>query len=135
MSAFLEVTLYYANWCGHCVDAKKAWTELKENLDAMGNQYKGVKIILNSFEDGQMQKQQSRATINGADIQGYPTIKFGLNCNGKSKEYEYSKQRNAETILDSIKRVAEGLAQCGNKTKRGSRISGGARKRSRRKTK
>lgn len=125
MSTFLEVTLYYANWCGHCVDAKKAWSELTEKLNKMGNQHNGVPIILNSFEDSQLQKKQMRATINNQDIEGFPTIKFGLNCNGNSKEFDYSKPRKATIILDYIKRVAEGLAShCSSKNeKKGSKKS------------
>jgi hypothetical protein len=108
--ASLVLTLYFANWCGHCGPLKPVWNELTNNIKDMGNKYNGVKIIVKKIEDSDAQKTGG-AKINGEDIEGYPTIKFGLTAGGESKEYEYLKERDVDTVIDYVKKVCDGLAK------------------------
>jgi glutaredoxin len=127
MNSPLTVTLYYANWCGHCVPAKAAWAELENKLKNMNYQYKNVGISLEKYEADQMQANNQIATINGKEIPGYPTIKFGVNCNGEFKEYEYNDQRDANVILNYIKRMSGEIVKCQSRNRRGSQNKRGSR--------
>lgn len=96
----VEVTLYYANWCGHCIRFKPDWEIIKNNMKGMNN----VKFF--EFEDKDM--KNGGATINGEPISGFPTIKVKLNANGKTKEYDYSdyaKSRDAKYMTTFISSV------------------------------
>lgn len=78
-----KVTLYYADWCGHCIAFKPTWSKLKEIMD--DNQ-----ISYDEFESN-----KNADVIKRENIQGYPTIKITKN----GKTYDYFGNRD----LDSLK--------------------------------
>jgi glutaredoxin len=108
MTKSLELTLYYANWCGHCVKFKKSWEEIKSGIKKINNEYKGVKISANEFEEKQL---KHGGKINGKDIDGYPTLKITLEAGKEHKEYEYKKEHDVKTILNYIKKISDGLVK------------------------
>jgi len=81
-----EVTLYYANWCGHCQKFKPEWEVLKSTLDKFN-------ISHHEYEDS-----QDSAIIAKENVQGFPTIRIKEN----GKEYEYTGPRQATEILHSL---------------------------------
>jgi len=87
-----RVTLYYADWCGHCQRFKPEWNKFKSSS-------KG--IICEEYEDSQLQRMKN-PLINGKPIQGFPTIKIEVN----NREYEYDGERDAK----SLKRFVDKLS-------------------------
>lgn len=111
MSKKLEVTLYYANWCGHCVNFKPEWQKLTDNIEKIQKKYKNIKISLNKFDDEQL-KREGGGKINGNDIKGFPTVKFLLKTDRLEKEFDFSdygKQRNFAYMYEFINNVCNGL--------------------------
>lgn len=111
MTKSLSVTLYYADWCGHCVNFKPEWEKIGENIKKLKNKYKDINIILEKYSDKDLEKING-GTINNERIQGFPTIKFTLEVNGKKKEYDYSdygKKRNYNYMFKFINNVCKGL--------------------------
>ena len=45
MSKSLSVTLYYADWCGHCNDFKPEWKKLNENISNLKKKNKNKKKV------------------------------------------------------------------------------------------
>ena len=81
-----KITLYHANWCGHCKRFKPNWDSLKTFFDSNNIQH-------NEYEHSQNQKE-----IDQANIEGFPTIK--INKNGK--EYEYKGERTEEALKKEL---------------------------------
>lgn len=101
----IESTLYYADWCGHCKVFEPLWKhfeqDIKTNYDGKVN---GINVILNSYEQKEL---NYKPTINGKDIQGYPTVKFKIiGDDGTSVEYEYTGKRTEQSLMDHIKNHA-----------------------------
>lgn len=81
-----KVTLYYANWCGHCKNFKPTWDALKKVFTKNNIDY-------SEFED-----EENEAEIANAGVQGFPTIKIS-NDEG---EYEYAGARTPDAILNEV---------------------------------
>jgi thiol-disulfide isomerase/thioredoxin len=108
----VEITLYYANWCGHCVRFKPAWEELKENISKLKDNHKKVHIKIEEYEHENLSKLGG-GKINGVDIDGYPTIKIKLSHGKEEKEYNfdnYGKERNSEYMTKFITNLCNELA-------------------------
>jgi protein disulfide-isomerase A6 len=108
----IEMTLYYADWCGHCHTIKPEWKKLKENIKDKKNINKNVKIEINEYEHEYL-SNIGGGKINGKEIDGYPTIKIKL-INGKEEnEYNfdnYGKERSANYMTSFIKNLSNFLA-------------------------
>ena len=82
----MKVSLFYANWCGHCKHFLPTWNTLK-------NEFKKNNIDFAEYEDSVngdiMQKKQ---------IEGFPTIKIEHNGN----EYDYNGSRDVASILNEV---------------------------------
>lgn len=78
-----KITLYYAEWCGHCQTFKPVWKNLKKDLDKNNIEYKEYEHSKNSNE------------ISNANIQGFPTIRITRN----NKTYDYEGPRTKKDIL------------------------------------
>jgi len=104
----LECTLFYANWCGHCVNAKKEWEILQNKVSNIQDEFKNVKIIVNKFEEAESNKLKN-SQINGKNIDGYPTIRFKLTSGKDTKDYEYDKERKADILEIYIRRICTRL--------------------------
>lgn len=112
MGKEVDVTLYYANWCGHCVNFKPEWKTFKKSIEKMNNKYKNVKIKVDEYEHSNLEKIGG-AKINGNDIEGFPTIKIKITNGKESKEYDYGEygKRDAEYMTKFVKNLCGELAK------------------------
>jgi thiol-disulfide isomerase/thioredoxin len=100
----INYTLYFANWCGHCVTFKPEWDKFAEHVKSSGNNINGVKINVERIEDSELGSSANAPTINGKKIMGYPTVKIALtNDDNKTTEYEYTGQRNLSALMNQMK--------------------------------
>ncbi len=81
-----KITLYYANWCGHCQRFKPVWEELKKELKALN-------VESAEYEDGQNKKEIEKAGVNG-----FPTIRITKNGN----TYEYQGPRTVDALIKEL---------------------------------
>lgn len=97
----VESTLYYALWCGHCKSIKPNWDQFASQIEKLKGEINGINVIVNKYEESEMRAE--KATINGKDIRGYPTIKITVkDDNNKSIEYEYTGKRTADALMSHI---------------------------------
>ena len=83
-----SVTLYHANWCGHCQRFKPVWdNEVKPALKELG-------ITHNEYEE-----QENPDKIAAVNLQGYPTIMISKN----GQTYEYEGPRTAQGIVGQFR--------------------------------
>jgi thiol-disulfide isomerase/thioredoxin len=97
----VEFTLFHADWCGHCVAFKPHWDNFIKNN-------KNTNITTTAYADNDVLNLEDKtiATINGKDIQGYPTLKIKILKNNKTiKEYEYSGERNKEGLDQHVNSI------------------------------
>jgi thiol-disulfide isomerase/thioredoxin len=77
------VTLYYADWCGHCQTFKPEWFKFKaaynKYKDEIKNKYK-MELIINEYENDEYPE---KATND--NVEGFPTIK--IKYNDKTDDY------------------------------------------------
>ena len=81
-----KITLYYADWCGHCKNFKPTWESLKKVFDKNNIEWK-------EYEDTKDEK-----VIEQAQISGFPTIiieKYG-------NSYQYNGERSPDAILHEL---------------------------------
>lgn len=89
----VKITLFHAEWCGHCVDFKPTWEKMKENKEAWKN------IEFEEYESGILNSlPEDVKKINGEDIIGFPTIKISI----FEKEYNYKGVRNQDEIFGFV---------------------------------
>ena len=84
----MKVTLYYANWCGHCNTFKPTWEKLKNEFETKGIQY-------NEYEH-----TKDKKIIEEENIEGFPTIR--IENNGETEDYSGSRKYN--DILGYLKK-------------------------------
>jgi len=82
-----EISLYKANWCGHCKMFMPVWEKLQEN-------YKSSKIKFTTYDS-----EKHKEHIEKMNIQGFPTIHI---MSGGSIE-EYNGDRTYEGLEQKIK--------------------------------
>ncbi len=103
----VESTLYYAKWCGHCIDFEPKWDAFTSKVESNNEKLNGIKIVTKKYEDGSL--GSTDAIINGKPIRGYPTVKIRVvNDNGDAVEYEYNGKRTSEALIDHITNHAVG---------------------------
>ena len=85
----VNVTFYYANWCGHCMEFKPIYNEVKEFFSNNSD----VNFI--EKEDSDIVKTD---TINGKPIYAYPSIKINTNNN----EFQFNGDRTKEGLISEI---------------------------------
>lgn len=81
-----KITLYHANWCGHCKNFMPQWDALTKLLDKHNISYE-------DFEDA-----RDGDEINKANIVGFPTIRITKDDN----HYEYNGERSVDGILNEL---------------------------------
>ena len=81
-----EITLYYADWCGHCTRFKPEWEALKNSLDQLD-------IGHNEYEESKNKK-----TVQDAGVEGFPTIRIKRD----GTEYDYVGPRTAPDLLQEL---------------------------------
>lgn len=77
------VTLYYADWCGHCKTFKPEWFKFKAVYNKIKQEIKdkyNIELILNEYEND-IDPQKAIE----ADVKGFPTIK--IKYNDKTDDY------------------------------------------------
>lgn len=89
------ITLYHANWCGHCRRFLPVWEDLKRELDKIGIEHR-------EYEEG-----QNPEMIKEANISGFPTLRIN-----KGKEYDYKGPRTVDAIIAELT-DREGPVQAG----------------------
>tara|TARA_B100001989_G_C24483025_1_gene435484 strand:- start:471 stop:869 length:399 start_codon:yes stop_codon:yes gene_type:complete len=90
----VDVTFYYANWCGHCMEFKPIYNEVKEFFSNNQN----VNFI--EKEDNLIDEKD---TINGKPIYAYPSIKLNTNNN----EFQYNGNRTKEGLISEINNLLD----------------------------
>ena len=84
------VTLYYADWCGHCQSLKPEWAALEQKIIEQNNA--GQNIICIKKEEREMTEDEK------AKIEGYPTIMITMD----GKTFPYQGSRTSQAILDAV---------------------------------
>jgi hypothetical protein len=101
MNRRIEITLFYANWCGHCIDFKHNWNIFKEQILKLDNK---IKIKVKEYEHEELTKN-NKGKINGKDIEGYPTIKIELSYGNIKKDFNYDDYGNNRESIYMIKYI------------------------------
>ncbi len=81
-----KVTLYYANWCGHCKTFKPVWNSLKPYFDKYNIQYQ-------EFEE-----EINNDIIKNNKIEGFPTIVIEKN----GVKYDYNGERSVDGLIKEL---------------------------------
>ena len=85
MSKTIKITLFHAEWCGHCKNFAPVWEHMTKYKKAKKN------IKFASYKDTDIDElDQSEKTINGQAIEGFPTLKINIGRN----EYNYMGDRS-----------------------------------------
>lgn len=87
----MKLTLYHANWCGHCVKFLPEWNKFKNTIkNKLDN-----KIEIHDIESSNV---TTDVKIAGKQLEGYPTVKVEYN----GKEFEYKGKRTYEGLSDFV---------------------------------
>lgn len=90
----INVTLYHANWCGHCQEFMPEWKKFEKEIKT------NPKISVNSVEESTLNRSDM-PKINGKDIRGFPTIKITIG----DKEIDYNGKRTAGDLIKYLDKV------------------------------
>jgi glutaredoxin len=82
----IKVTLYYADWCGHCKHFKPIWNSLKPYFQKNNIQYKDVEET--AYPD----------IIKSNKIEAFPTIIIEKN----GIKYEYNGDRSVDGLVNEL---------------------------------
>jgi len=91
-----HVTLYYADWCGHCKTFKPEWFKFKSAYNKVKQEIKekyGIELVINEYEND---ANPEKATQAGVD--GFPTIKIKYN----DKTDDYIGPRTAKGLFKKL---------------------------------
>ena len=99
----LNLTLFYADWCGHCQQFKKqSWGKLLETYNNHDS------IILHELDCTNIKTAIN--TPGGKSIKGFPTLVFNyINSKKKPIEIEYSGSREADALSNFINKIVKKL--------------------------
>ena len=92
----IQITLYHAKWCGHCVNFMPIWETMKSNPKNK------KKINFVAVEDTELNIMSAGSKPN---IEGFPTIKINI----KGKEHNYNGSRNEKDIFEHILNRLKGV--------------------------
>jgi len=93
----VNITLYYANWCGHCINFKPEWNKLKDTI--------GGNSMYSNIETKEFEQTKDNDIMEKEGIKGYPTIRI----NGK----DYNGERSVSAILEKAIEESQGVNQKG----------------------
>jgi thiol-disulfide isomerase/thioredoxin len=91
----IKMTLFHANWCGHCTNFMPTW----ESMKADKNANKNIEFVEHE-ESTIMDLPENERMVEGKDVtgMGYPTIRINVN----EKEYAFDGGRTVDNIYNSI---------------------------------
>ena len=81
-----KITLYHANWCGHCQTFKETWKAMKPILDQ------------HNIKHEEFEETQNQEVMAQAGIEGYPTIRITMNGNTA----DYNGPRDVQSVLNYL---------------------------------
>ena len=84
----VKITLYYADWCSHCVHLKPEWTKFEKQAE------KDHLIKVEKYESEKIPEDKKK------EINGFPTILIMTN---KGDTYMYNDERTSDAIIHFIK--------------------------------
>lgn len=91
-----KITLFYADWCGHCKTFKPEWFKFKSAYDKNKQQIKdkyNIGLVINEY-DADVQKNK----VDEAGVVGFPTIKVEFN----KKTQDYTGGRTAVDLFKKL---------------------------------
>ena len=83
------LTMYYADWCGHCQRAKPEFAKLGATQTIGGKQVQ-IKMV---------NPEENPDAAKGVEIRGFPTILLSMG----SKTVEYPGERTAAAMIEFLK--------------------------------
>jgi thioredoxin-like negative regulator of GroEL len=94
------ITLFYADWCGHCQQFKPEWRKFEKLIrDSDVNN----EILIATVGE------KERKSVDGdSDVLGYPTVFYLMN--GK-KQKEYTGPRSSDGLLEFLKSIRPDLRE------------------------
>jgi len=100
----LNVTLFYAHWCGHCKQfIKESWGKLNKQYEDSDD------VQLNEVDCTEVKSRIQ--TPGGNDIEGFPTLIFNyIDANGDLQEEEYKGGRTVTHVTAHIKKVRKTMS-------------------------
>jgi thiol-disulfide isomerase/thioredoxin len=90
----INVTLYHANWCGHCQEFMPEWKNFEKKIKSNGN------VKIQAIEESTLSRD-NMPKINGKDIRGFPTIKISKG----NKEIDYNGERTANALSEYLDKM------------------------------
>ena len=110
-----SITLYWAQWCPHCIEFKPTWSKIKQWC-AKNN------VSCNEYEDMQLQVERKKGNRNIPFqlIEGFPTILIY-----KNRTYHKVTNRDPKNIINMLGGTSAGTAKAPSATKTPSRTGGG----------
>jgi len=95
----IKITLFHADWCGHCINFMPHWESMRSDKQSMKN------IKFEQYESKMIDSlTEKEKTINGNAIDGFPTIKITINDN----EFQYIGDRSPKNIYSFVLKQLKG---------------------------
>jgi thiol-disulfide isomerase/thioredoxin len=91
----IKITLFHAEWCGHCVSFMPTWKQMMADKDANKN------ISFEAYEEQEIDSLPEKSrTLDGADVRsfGYPMIKMSVD----GTDYSYEGRRTPSELYGYI---------------------------------
>lgn len=98
----IKLELFHANWCGHCKTFLPEWKKFAKEIS------NDAHVTVADYEHSAPNFNQF-ANIDGKAIAGFPTVKITVN----GSEYEYNKERTAESLHNTVKELKQAATQSG----------------------
>ena len=82
----IKVTLYHANWCGHCKTFMPTWDALKKVFDK------------NNIKHAELESVSNVEEVKNAGVNGFPTIRISKD----NKDYDYNGPRTPDGLMSEL---------------------------------
>lgn len=115
MGKSIKIELFHAEWCPHCVTFLPIWEKFSKIIQNLDKTKSNLEISTKSFSYDVIEKAAEKKkyidTINGVRIEGYPTIKITVECDGAKAECSYEGQRTLEHLTEKIGDIIDGVVK------------------------
>lgn len=102
MNTKVDITFYHASWCSHCHHFAPKWNQFEKEINEY-SQKRHYNITTHSISDEDIQSRNLNETIDGKEIEGYPTIKISVTHGDQKHEYEYEGKREVRDLFEHIR--------------------------------